>query len=67
MVWRRRDHSELYTPQQTREIMARGIGTDSNVSIEGAALLFKVLESDSFWKILYASLLDDKHQNAHGI
>ncbi len=47
--------------------MSEGTGTDGNVSIEGATLLFKVLGSDSFWKILYASLSDDKHQNAHTI
>ncbi len=63
----RRDHSEGNTPRQTEEIMSEGIGTDGNVSIEGATLLFKVLGSDSFWKILYASLSDDKHQNAHTI
>jgi hypothetical protein len=63
----RRDHSERYTPRQTGEIIAEGIGTDGNVSIEGATLLFKVLGADSFWKILYASLSDGKHQNAHTI
>ncbi len=57
MFWH--DHSEHYTQHQTGEIMSEGIGTDGNVSIEGAKLLFKVLGSDSFWKILYASLLDD--------
>ena len=65
MFWH--DHSERYTPRQTGEIMSEGIVTDNNVSIEGATLLFKVLGSDSFWKILYASLSDDKHQHAHMI
>jgi hypothetical protein len=61
------DHSERYTPRPTGEIMLEGIGTDGNVSIEGATVLFKVLESDSFWKILYASISDDKHQNTSTI
>jgi hypothetical protein len=63
MFWR--DHSECYTPQQTGEIMLEGVSTDGNVSIKGATLLFKVLGSDSFWKILNGSLSGDKHQNAH--
>jgi hypothetical protein len=65
MFWH--DHSECYTPQQKGEIMSEGIGTVGNVSIEGGTYLFKILGSDSFWKILYASLSDDKHQHAHTI
>ncbi len=58
------DHSESYTPRQTGEIMSEGIGADGDVSIEGATLLYKCQGLASFWKILYASLSDDKKQDA---
>ena len=60
----RRDHSERYTPRQTGEIMSEGIGTDGDVSIEGATLMYKIEGSATFRKILYASLSDDKKQDA---
>jgi hypothetical protein len=59
----RRDHSERYTPCQTGEIMSEGIGTDGDVSMEGATLLYKPLGSDGYRKILYTHLSDDKKQN----
>ncbi len=60
----RRDHSEWYTPRQTGEIMSEGIGTDRDVSKEGATLLYNPVGSDSFKKILYTHLSDDKKQDA---
>jgi hypothetical protein len=58
-----RDHSERYTPCQTGEIMSEGIGTDGDVSMEGATLLYKPTGSDGYRKILYTHLSDDKKQN----
>jgi hypothetical protein len=63
----RRDHSERYTPRQTGEIMSEGIGTDGDVSMECATLLYKLVGSDSFRKILYTHLSDDKKQDASTI
>ncbi len=45
-----RDHSERYTPCQTGEIMSEGIGTDGDVSMEGATILYKAKGSDSHRK-----------------
>ena len=59
----RRDHSERYTPRQTGEIMSEGIGTDGDVSMEGATVLYKPQRSESHRKILYTHLSDDKKQN----
>ena len=59
----RRDHSERYTPCQTGEIMSEGIGTDGDVSMEGATVLYKPQRSESHRKILYTHLSDDKKQN----
>jgi hypothetical protein len=58
----RRDHSEQYTPWQTGEIMSEGIGTDGDVLMEGATLLYKPVGSDSFRKIIYTHLSDDKNR-----
>ena len=59
----RRDHSERYTPHQTGEIISEGIGTDGDVSMEGATVLYKPQRSESHRKILYTHLSDDKKQN----
>ncbi len=37
----RRDHLEQYTPWQTGEIMSESIGTDGDVSMDRATLLYK--------------------------
>ncbi len=44
------DHSKRYTPWQTGEIMSEGIGTDGDVSMEGAPLLYKPIEEDVYSK-----------------
>ena len=60
----RRDHSERYTPCQTGEIMSEGIGTDGDISMEGATLLYKPSNSAVFRKILCTHLSNDKQQDA---
>ena len=62
-----RDHSEQYTPRQTGEIMSEGIGTDGDVSMEGATLLYKCVGNYLFRKILYTHLSNDKKQDSSTI
>jgi hypothetical protein len=57
------DHSERYTPCQMGEIVSKGIGTDGDVSMEGATVLYKPEGSDSYRTILYTHLSGDKKQN----
>jgi hypothetical protein len=52
----RKDHSKRYTSRQTGEIMLEGIGTDGDVSMEGATLLYKSVGADLFRKILYPTV-----------
>ena len=59
-----RNHSEKYTPRQTGEIMSEGIGANGDVSIEGTTLLYKINGQQSFCKISYARISDDKKQDA---
>jgi len=47
--------------------MSEGIGTDGDVSMEGATLLYKPVGADSFRKILYTHLSNDKKQDASTI
>jgi hypothetical protein len=42
--------------------MSEGIGTDGDVSMEGATLLYKPVGSDLFKKILYTHLSEDKNR-----
>ncbi len=57
------DHSQRYFPRKTGEIMSEEIGTDGDVSMEGATVLYKPEGSDSHRTILYTHLSDDKKQN----
>ena len=43
--------------------MSEGIGTDGDVSMEGATVMYKPQGSESHRKILYTHLSDDKKQN----
>jgi hypothetical protein len=47
--------------------MSKGIGTDGDVSMEGATLLYKAIGEDRYGKILYTHLSDNKKKDASTI